>query len=155
MVSRSSRATLVAGAAALSAASSYCCGLTFARHGKRACPSFRAVIHGGDYATALSVHFVWCIIPHARARARYPGGAAITSLSRIRSEAGLDPLITTKEPAYFVIPRTCVICRENCRALRSVVFVVTRARHRASAWPAASRIESSVSFNAKLPQSRG
>lgn len=63
----------------------------------------------------------------ARVRARYPGGAAITSLSRIRSEAGLDPLITTKEPAYFVIalPRTCVIYRENYRAPRSfsVVFV--------------------------------
>ena len=60
------------------------------------------------------------------ARARYPGGAAITSLSRIRPEAGLDPLITTKEPAYFVIalPRTCVICRENyCVRSFSVVFV--------------------------------
>jgi len=60
------------------------------------------------------------------ARARYPGGAAITSFSRIRPEAGLDPLITTKEPAYFVIalPRTCVICRENyCVHSFSVVFV--------------------------------
>jgi len=144
MISRSSRAVLVADAAALSAVSSYCYGLTFARLGKRVCPSFRAAIGVDDYATAPSVHFVWHII---------------TSVFRICPEAGLVPLITTKEPAYFIIafPRTCVICRENYHArsfLRRLCVVVTRARHRASAWPTASRIESSVSFNAKLPQTR-
>lgn len=97
MVSRSSRATLAAVLQFLSAASSRCCGLTFARvRDKRAYRSFRAAVAGG-YATVPSVGLL-CVL-----HARYLGGAAVTSLSRIRPEAGLDPLITTKEPAYFVI----------------------------------------------------
>jgi len=65
MVSRSSRAALVASVAALSAASSYCCSLTFARYGKWACPSFHTAISDGDYATGpLCVMY---IILHARA----------------------------------------------------------------------------------------
>lgn len=145
-----------AGVAALSAAFSYCCDLTFARHGKRACPSFRAAIDGGDYATASSVHFVRCII----SRARYPGSAAITSLSQIRPEVGLDPLITTKEPAYFVmcapshirnmpgkLPRSFLpgVLASSSRAL-GIARVHDRLRR---------ELRVPFSFNTKLPQSRG
>jgi len=50
----------------------------------------------GGYATARPV-------PRALRRATISRAWRCSHYSRIRPEAGLDPLITTKEPAYFVI----------------------------------------------------